>query len=84
MLTIQQCKRMILQSALQAGISPRLISERLLSDEDKQDMLNEEISQDCLNLHVEIWMRLKMPDYRNGSMKPYNQFYEATSYKGIT
>ncbi len=79
MLTIQQCKSMIFKSGVKYGISPRLISERMLTDDDKQDMLEGAVSQECLDLNVELWIKCEMPDYKNGSTKPYSRFYEVTS-----
>jgi len=51
-----------------------LISTRLLSKEDKQDMLNGLIPIDCLLEHVKVWKQYKMPDYANGNTELYKGF----------
>jgi len=53
-----------------------LISTRLLSDDDKKDMLSGLIPEESLLLHVKLWKEAGMPDYANGSYLPYNEFYK--------
>ena len=48
-----------------------LISMRLLSLEDKQDMLNGLIETETLFLAVKAWMNSGMPDYANGKIEPF-------------
>lgn len=48
-----------------------LISTRLLSKEDKQDMLNGLISDEALFVGVKCWMEAGMPDYAHGHTTPY-------------
>ncbi len=42
------------------------ISTHLLSDEDKQDMLNGDLSIEALAAHVKVWKRYGQPDYAHG------------------
>ena len=76
MKTDQQCKSMLIRAGLKYGVSPTLISTRLLSEENKDDMRNGFVDQEDLNAHVEAWIEAHMPDYRNGSSRPYNRFYD--------
>jgi len=48
-----------------------LISTRLLSKEDKDDMLNGLVSDETLETAVQAWMSAGMPDYANGNTEPY-------------
>lgn len=55
-MTIIECKRMLFKLAISYGVSPKLISERLLSKEDKQDMLDGFISFETLDCFVRVWI----------------------------
>lgn len=70
-LTPEQCKRKLFNIGIKLGVSPKLISERLLSSDDKQDMLNGLIPDEALECHVKCWMEAGMPDYAHGDDKPY-------------
>ena len=70
-LTIQECKSKLFNAGLKLGVSPTLISTRLLSKEDKQDMLNGLIPDETLFVAVKCWMEAEMPDYANGHTDPY-------------
>lgn len=76
MLTQEHCKKILFNLGIQLGVSPRLISTRLLSDDDKQDMINSLISQDELETAVKVWMNNNMPDYANGKLEPYMALYD--------
>jgi hypothetical protein len=52
-------------------VKAELISTRLLSDEDKQDMLNGRLPLEALIAHVKIWISNGMPDYAHGKTEPY-------------
>jgi hypothetical protein len=69
--TQQECKKILFNLGLKLGVSPRLIATRLLSDEDKEDMVNGLIPLDALETHVKVWMDNKMPDYVNGLSDAY-------------
>jgi hypothetical protein len=61
-LTSQECKSILFKVGIKFGISPRLISERLLSDLDKEDMMEGKISIASLEAHTELWKASGMPD----------------------
>lgn len=66
-------------------VKAELISTRLLSKEDKQDMLNGFLPIDALLTHVKIWRDNKMPDYANGKFDVYRPKIELPMqrYRGI-
>lgn len=51
-----------------------LISNRLLSKDDKEDMQKGLISIESLISHVKVWQSNNMPDYANGKFEPYKAF----------
>lgn len=69
-LTTEDCKRILFKVGIKFGVSPRLISERLLDAQDKCDMLNGEIPVEMLEVAVKAWMDAGMPDYANGHTEP--------------
>lgn len=71
MLTKEQCQKKLFNLGIKLGVSPKLISTRLLSKEDKEDMLNGLLSDDALECHVKVWKDAGMPDYANGLTEPY-------------
>lgn len=71
MLTKDDCKRILFKVGIKFGVSPKLISERLLDTKDKSDMLNGEIPIEYLELAVKAWQDAGMPDYANGQDTPY-------------
>lgn len=66
-----KCRRMIFDIGLALGVSPKLISTRLLSKQDKDDMLAGELTKETLTSHVSIWNKMGMLDYSEGSCEPY-------------
>lgn len=73
--TRDECKSKLFRLGIKFGVSPTLISTRLLSPEDKEDMLNGLISDEALECHVKVWIENKMPDYANGNTDPYKPPY---------
>lgn len=73
MLTTDDCKRILFKVGIKFGVSPKLISERLLDAQDKCDMLNGEIPIEYLELAVKAWLDSGMPDYANGRDTPYKE-----------
>jgi hypothetical protein len=71
MLTREQCQKKIFQAGVKLGVSPKLISVRLLSKEDKADMLCGLITDEVLETAVRSWMAAGMPDYAQGKTEPY-------------
>lgn len=72
-LTKEQCKSRIFKIAVKLGCPPNLIATRLLSEEDKVDMTEGLIGDECLEAHVKAWMDAGMPDYAHGSDIPYRK-----------
>ena len=52
-------------------VKAELISTRLLSKEDKQDMLDGLVTDEALYTHVKCWMEAGMPNYAEGKTEPY-------------
>lgn len=48
-----------------------LISTRLLSEDDKQDMLRGDLPIEALECAVQCWKDAGMPDYAHGLTDPY-------------
>jgi hypothetical protein len=71
MLTKEQCKRKLFNLGIKYGVSPRLIAQRLLSEEDKEDMLKGLVPDETLDLHVQLWKEYGMCYHSNGSNLPY-------------
>ena len=78
---VEACKRMLFKAAIKHGIAPKLISQRLLSKEDKDDMLNGLISFETLDCAVAVWKEYGMCNYADGSGTPYDN-YRAYFAKG--
>ena len=61
--TRDECKRILSKLGFKHGVSPNIISTHLLSKDDKNDMLNGQISIDELDCHIKIWVKNGCPDY---------------------
>lgn len=70
-LTTEDCKRILFKVGVKFGVSPKLISERLLDAQDKCDMLNGEVPIAMLEVAVKAWMDAGQPDYANGLTAPH-------------
>ena len=68
-LTDKQCKSILFNLGIKHGVSPRMISERLLSPEDKVDMLNGDVPLESLDLHVKLWKEGGCEDMNNPRYK---------------
>ena len=64
-----ECKRILSRLGLTLGVSPNLISSRLLSPSDKELMLSGDVTYEHLLVHVKCWMDSGIPDYANGCAK---------------
>lgn len=53
MRTIHECKKILFNLGIELGVSPRLISERLLSVHDKNDMLSGVLTIEALRHAIE-------------------------------
>lgn len=68
---MQECKRMLVRLAMKHQVPPKLISERLLSEEDKADMLSGEIAAQTLDCHIATWVEFGMCNYAEGELSQY-------------
>lgn len=66
LLTKEDCQRILFKVGIKFGVSPALISTRLLDAQDKCDMLNGEVPIEMLEVAVKAWMDAGQPDYANG------------------
>ena len=73
--TVADCKKMLFKLAIKHGVAPKLISERLLSKEDKEDMLQGLVSFETLDCFVKAWIEYGMCNYADGSGKQYEDYY---------
>lgn len=55
MLTEEECKIIVKKIAAKYDVSPKSIAERLLSPEDKIDMMNGDVPLESLDLHIKLW-----------------------------
>jgi hypothetical protein len=70
-LSVEHCKDLLRTIARALCVKAELISTRLLSAEDKADMLRGLIATEALIAHVKIWMQNGMPDCTKGTMELY-------------
>lgn len=77
--TVEECKRMLFKLAIKHGVPPKLISERLLSCDDKEDMLQGLVSFETLDCFVQAWKEYGMCNYADGTGKEYEHFREYIS-----
>lgn len=70
LLTKEECKKIISRVGFELGVSPKLIITRLLSDEDKNDMVVGFLKIEALKLNISVWMGNGMPDYAHGKTVP--------------
>jgi hypothetical protein len=85
-LSVEQCKELLVIVAKMMCVKAELISNRLLSIDDKKDMLNGNLSIETLVTAVKVWIENKMPDYANGNTEPYRHLNDKPmrmyGYKG--
>lgn len=74
--TPDECKRLLSKLGFKHGVSPVLISTRLLSIDDKNDMLMGLVSTEQMETAIDCWIKAKLPDYSNGHTEPLKDFYE--------
>ena len=66
-----ECQRTLSKLGVKRGVSPNLIATRLLSDDDKADMMDGNLPDHVLELAIRLWMDAKQPDYAHGDTRPY-------------
>lgn len=64
-LTEHECKSILFKLGVKYGISPRKLSEQLLSQDDRNDMPEGRTSLETLDLHVKLWIEQGCPDLVN-------------------
>jgi len=69
-LSDKACVAVIKQLAKELNVEAKLIITRLMSDEDKDDMRNGDLSREALKLHIIVWKQAGYPDYRHGKTTP--------------
>lgn len=74
--TKEECKKIISSLGFKLGVSPNLIATRLLSEEDKLDMLAGDLPIVALECHIGVWMDNGMPDYAHGKTDIYKPALE--------
>jgi hypothetical protein len=72
--TVEECKRMLFKLAIKYGIPPKLISERLLSTDDKSDILQGLVSFETLDCAIALWKKYGMCNYADGTGSWYSDF----------
>jgi len=65
-LSDKACKAIINRVARKLNVEARLITTRLMSEEDKDDMRAGLVPIDALECHVTVWIAAGMPDYAHG------------------
>lgn len=83
-LSVEQCKELLTTIGKMLSVKAALISTRLLSRADKDDILTGKISIESLITAVEVWKKAGMPDYANAKLTPYVPKYELpmSRYRG--
>lgn len=74
--TVEECKRMLFKLAIKHGVAPKLISERLLSKDDKEDMLQGLVSFEQLDCAVQAWCDSGMCNYADGTGAWYSDYWQ--------
>lgn len=71
LLSDDDCKQIIKMVCKKLCARPELVVTRLLSEEDKQDMRNCNLSIESLECHIKAWIDAGMPDYAHGKTETY-------------
>jgi len=69
-LTDVECKDIIRRLGKRLNVEPKLITTRLMSEDDKQDMREDNLPVKSLECHIKVWMAAEMPDYAHGKTVP--------------
>lgn len=69
--SVEQCKDLLITIGKMLCVKAELISTRLLSKEDKQDMLNGHLSDEALFFHIKHWIDGGMINYNSEELTPY-------------
>lgn len=66
----EECKRILSKIGFKLGVSPVLISTKLLSYDDKQDMMSGDLSIETLEANIAVWLEWGMPDCNKNNSNP--------------
>jgi len=80
-MTKDECKKILSKIGFKLGVSPNLIRFRLLSDNDKVDMLNGLIPIVELEANTKVWRDNGMPDYAHGKLETYEHEKNRTKFE---
>lgn len=67
------CKALIIRVAKEFNVEAKLITSRLMSEDDKNDMRNGDLPLDALKCHVKVWIENGLCDYAHGKTVPLSQ-----------
>lgn len=68
--TKDECKKILSKIGFKLGVSPGLISTKLLSYDDKQDMMSGDLSIETLEANIVAWLEGGMPDCNKNNSDP--------------
>jgi hypothetical protein len=69
-LSDKACKAIIIRVARKLNVEARLITTRLMSEDDKNDMRDGLLPTDVLEAHVRVWIKNGLCDYAHGKTIP--------------
>lgn len=55
--TTKECQSIVFKLSVKFGVPPREIMEKLLSDDDKKDMMDGSLDVETLEAHTEAWVK---------------------------
>ena len=65
-----ECKEIIKRLAKRLNVDASLVTTRLMSQEDKQDMREGKLLGKALETHIKVWKKSGYPNYANGKTVP--------------
>ena len=69
-LTDSECKDIIRRLGKRLNVEPRLITTRLMSEDDKNDMREGNLPVKSLEVHIRVWIENGLCDYAHGKTIP--------------
>lgn len=69
--TARECQTILFNLGLKLGVSPKLISSRLLSLKDKRALMDGSLSIASLEANIVAWIESGMPNHANGLTETY-------------
>jgi hypothetical protein len=65
MRTQDECKRILSKIGFSLGVSPRIISTKLMDSDDKKDLMSGKLTVESLHTAVKTWIENGMQDMVN-------------------